>query len=189
MAKAKVDRRRLATREDWIRIALGFAREGGVDAIKVVPMAKRLGLTSGSFYWHFKNIHELQAEVLDYWENELTNEILEAARNFEGRATDRILNLMMHVIRKDAATYDHAIAVWANNDPSVQEIYRRTVATRFQFAAWMFEEAGFPGDDARTRGRLMVASLMGEALINLRSASDWESVIRREHALLVSRPT
>jgi AcrR family transcriptional regulator len=55
-------------RDDWIRGALDLLSSTGVEGVKIVPLAERLGVTSGSFYWHFKNRRELQDALLDYWE-------------------------------------------------------------------------------------------------------------------------
>ena len=52
----------------------------------------------------------------------------------------------------------------------------------------MFEQLGFPEDDARARGRLFVTALMGESSSNLKADPHWEQIIKREHALLVDRP-
>ena len=168
-------------------MALVMVREQGVDGIKVVTIAKRLRLTSGSFYWHFKNVQDLLDEVLSCWERHLTDSIITTARSFSGPPEDRILNLMLQVIREDATTYDQAISVWANSNKAVRNVYRRTIKKRFQFAAWMFEQVGFPEDDACTRGRLFVTALMGESSSNLKADPHWEQIVRREHALLVTR--
>lgn len=179
--------RNTATKEDWVMLAYKVLNEGGVSAIKVVPMAKRLNLTSGSFYWHFKNVPELLEEVLRYWEQELTDNVIEKAKAFEGAPEDRILLLMKKVIEEDAALPDHAVSVWANTDQRVKEAYQRTIGKRFRFAAWMFEQAGFSSDDAKSRGRLMVTSLMGDSSTGLKEQGNWEKVIEREHAILVAR--
>lgn len=188
LAKQISKQQRSATREDWITMALVMVRERGVDGIKVVTIAKRLGLTSGSFYWHFKNVQDLLDEVLRYWERHLTDDIIAAARDFSGTPEDRILNLMIQVIQDDATMYDQAISVWANGNKAARKVYRRTIDKRFQFAKWMFQQVGFPEEDARTRGRIFVAVLMGESSSNLKADPDWEQTVEREHALLVARP-
>ncbi|WP_171171411.1 TetR/AcrR family transcriptional regulator [Ruegeria sp. HKCCA0370] len=176
-----------ATKEDWILLAYKVLNEGGVSAIKIVPMAKRLNLTSGSFYWHFKNVRELLDEVLRYWEQELTDKVIAQAKTFGGPPEDRILLLMKKVIEEDAALPDHAVSVWANTDEKAKESYQRTIGKRFQFAAWMFEQAGFSNEEAKARGRLMVTSLMGDSSTGLKAQGDWEKVIEREHAILVGK--
>jgi len=56
------------TAEDWLDEALLVMAEEGVNALAVEPLAKRLGVTKGSFYWHFKNRNELIESVLKFWE-------------------------------------------------------------------------------------------------------------------------
>lgn len=176
-----------ADREVWLTAALEVLRERGVDGIKIVPLANRLNLTSGSFYWHFKNLNDLLEAVLYHWEHHLTDHIVEEAEAFDGSPQDRILTLMLQVIREDAAIPDHAISVWSKRDTAVRLIYRRTVQKRFEFAKWMFEQVGFTSDEAQTRGRLMVTSLMGETSNDLRSVEGWEDIIRAQWKVLVTK--
>ena len=60
-----------------------------------------------------------------------------------------------------------------------------TIQKRFDFAAWMFEEAGFPAPEARARGRMMVAYLMGESTTDLKRRADWRAVIEDEFEVLM----
>ena len=76
MVSGKPDR---LGREDWIRAALELLVTAGVEGVKIVPLAERLGVTSGSFYWHFKNRRELHDALLEYWEREMTDAAMEAA--------------------------------------------------------------------------------------------------------------
>ena len=182
----KEAKRRLG-REDWIQAALETLFEKGVGGIKIVVLAERMGVTSGSFYWHFKKLQDLLDAVLDYWEHHLTDHIIRNAREFFGAPEERIYRLMEQVIREGAAEPDHAISVWAKTDPSVSEVFHRTVERRYDFAAWMFAQAGFEEEDARTRGRVMVAYLMGESSAGLKADPDWE-VLLRHHWRFLLRP-
>ena len=182
----KEAKRRLG-REDWIQAALETLFERGVGGIKVVVLAERMGVTSGSFYWHFKKLQDLLDAVLEYWENHLTDHIIRDAREFSGTPEERIYHLMEQVIREGAAEPDHAISVWAKTDVTVNAVFHRTVERRHAFAAWMFAQAGFEGEDARTRGRVMVAYLMGESSAGLKANSDWEKLLRRHWRFLVGK--
>ena len=173
------------TREDWVRAGLAVLQERGVAGVKVVHVAQRLGVTSGSFYWHFTDLPDLLDSLLDYWEHELTDSIIVAAKAFPGTPRDRILNLMLQVIAEDAATVDQAISVWSRSDPAVREVYDRTLGKRFEFASWMFRQAGFRGREATTRGRLMVTYLMGESTSDLKTRRNWKSIIRNQFELLI----
>jgi AcrR family transcriptional regulator len=182
----KKTKRRLG-REDWVREALDVLQERGVDGVKIVVIAEQLGVTSGSFYWHFKGLQDLLDCLLDYWERGLTDAVIEAAKAYDGPPEDRILNLMLQVIEEDAAAYDHAISVWARRDPAANEVFERTLRKRFDFARWMFERAGYSKRQAGIRGRLMVAYLMGESATDLKSAANWKAGIRAKYKVLTNR--
>ena len=59
-------------KRDWILEAMFLIAQGGTARVAVEPLAKRLGATKGSFYWHFANRDELVAETLAHWEREFT---------------------------------------------------------------------------------------------------------------------
>ena len=85
-----------------------------------------------------------------------------------------------------AAVYDHAISVWARSDPVAKEVFERTLRKRFDFSAWMFRQCGFPDRQAKVRGRLMVAYLMGESAADLKSNRKWGAIVREEFRLLTN---
>ena len=153
------------SREDWIRGALELLSTIGVEGVKIVPLAERLGVTSGSFYWHFKNRRELHDALLDYWEREMTDAAIRAAKSFEGPPEERIWLLMEQVMTTGMARFDLAIWHWARSDRAVQTVFQRTLDKRFAFAKWMFMEAGFSEAQAKARGRMMVVYMMGESTL------------------------
>ena len=96
--------------ESWIRGALELLITTGVEGLKIVLLAEYLGVTSGSFYWHFKNRRELYDALLDYWDKEMTDAAIEAGNSFVGLPEERIWNLMEQVMGAGFARYD--LAIW-----------------------------------------------------------------------------
>lgn len=152
-------------REDWIRGGLELLGTSGIEKVKIVPLAEKLGVTSGSFYWHFTNRRQLYNELLEYWEREMTDKAIEQAKHFAGPPKERILLLMEQVMATGMARYDLAIWHWSQSDATVQTVFLRTLDKRFAFAAWMFRQAGFSKIQAETRGRMMVVYMMGESTL------------------------
>ncbi|MGI9374025.1 MAG: TetR/AcrR family transcriptional regulator [Hyphomicrobiales bacterium] len=175
------------SRENWLNAAIRELEEHGIDGVKVVVLAKKLGSTSGSFYWHFKNQPALMAALLEYWEETLTNQFITRSKAFEGSPEERILSLMISVMEQDAASLDHAISVWARRDAKVKEIFERTIQKRIDHATWMFKKVGFSRRQAAIRGRLMVAYLMGESSTMLKSNRRWKSIVKEEFEVLMAQ--
>ena len=117
----------------------------------------------------------------------MTDAVVHAAKAFDGPPEDRILNLMLQVMEEDAATYDHAISIWARKDAAANEVFTRTLRKRIDFARWMFKQSGFSHRQAGIRGRLLVAYLMGESATDLKSDRNWKARIREKHRILMNR--
>jgi len=185
MMKGTQSRERLS-REDWLQAALETMRSAGIDGVKLVPLARRLGVTTGSFYWHFKNRRELLGALLDFWEQSMTYLPIEEAKRFEGSPKDRILFLMKQIMAGDLAGYDLPIWLWAQSDEVAGRTFQRALKKRFAFCAWMFRQAGFSKRQAENRGRMMVVYLMGESTLIPESVSDRAESIRQKHKILTA---
>jgi AcrR family transcriptional regulator len=177
--------KRLA-REDWLKAALSLCA-AGIDSVKVAPLAERLGVTTGSFYWHFKNRRELLEALLDYWEHETTDMAIAAAREFAGSPTNRILFVMETVMKDNLARYDLPIWQWAQSDTRASIVFKRVLKKRFSTAAWMFSEAGFSREQAEIRGRMMVIYMMGETTLIPDSMARRKEFIKLKHAILTAQ--
>src|SRR5690606_27509036 len=67
-AASKPERTGRLSAEDWAQAALELIAEQGVAAVAVEPLARRLGVTKGSFYWHFPSREALLQAALERWE-------------------------------------------------------------------------------------------------------------------------
>src|SRR3546814_12122575 len=64
------------TADCWAEAALDAIAGGGLDAVAVEPLARRLGVTKGSFYWHFANRDALLRAALQRWGQPETDDIV-----------------------------------------------------------------------------------------------------------------
>lgn len=179
--------KRLA-RDDWLKAALILC-ESGIDRVKVAPLAADLGVTTGSFYWHFKNRRELLDALLDYWEREMTDAAIETAKHPANSPAERILGVMETVTDCNLARFDLPIWHWAQSDAEANRVFRRVLKKRFSFAAWMFSEAGFSSEQAEIRGRMMVTYMMGEATLIPGSLASRRDSLKSQHAILTAPET
>lgn len=152
-------------RESWILAAFNMLYENGIEAVRVEPLAKKLNVTKGSFYWHFKNRTELHDALLEYWEKEMTQSVLDAANEFHGSPRQRLINTMREVVGKERTKYDPAVRNWARNEIKVLKVVEYIDKMRLSFLTTLYIDIGFDKKEAETRARLGYYYIMGECIV------------------------
>ena len=153
----------------WVEAAFDVLAEGGIDAVRVDPLAKRLGVTRGSFYWHFKDREALHQAMLKAWRErasyQVFNRVERTADPAEARL-ERLLALPYSSPRSArAAAIELAIRLWARRDRSAAKAVRHIDRTRLDYFTKLFQERGQTREEARKRAFLFYAALMAEAFI------------------------
>jgi AcrR family transcriptional regulator len=161
---AKPKNRRL-TRESWIKGAFNTLYEEGIDQVRVERLAKKLKVTKGSFYWHFKDRTELLDALIEYWNYEMTKTVLENAKMFHGDPIQRIFSSLTDIISNEKTKYDPVVRAWANHDPKAQKYVEKVDKMRLTFLVELFTDAGFSAEDSEIRARLMYYYVLGEAFV------------------------
>ena len=108
------------TRNDWIEAAGKMFVQGGVSEVKVDKLARRLKVTRGSFYWHFKDRQDLLDALLTQWLERNRGEI-EALRNGPAGEAAAFEHLLRLWLTQDASipAYDIAVRGWARRSEAV----------------------------------------------------------------------
>jgi len=187
MAVLKEKSKRL-TREDWLSAALEVLYGEGVGKVSIVRIARDLGVTSGSFYWHFKDRNDLLRGLLDFWVHSQTEAIFEEVARFEGTPSERLFKLMEMLTIGEQARYEVAVRAWAGFDDMAAEVVRRIDKRRVEWLRSVFHEIGFSGNEAEMRARLFVYYQLAEPSILWREPkSKRREIMKLRHRLLTSR--
>jgi len=155
----KLEKHRLSA-EDWEQAALELIREQGVTAVAVEPLAKRLGVTKGSFYWHFANRDALIQGALDRWEK---NDIRTFTRTID-LINDPHDKMRAFFLRTRKETDSHVIfsALFrAVDHPLVKPFMQRVSERRIEFLTQGYVELGLSETVATNRARLTFMSYVG----------------------------
>jgi AcrR family transcriptional regulator len=173
------------TCQDWLAHALETLRRDGVAGLRVEPLARALGVTTGSFYWHFKDHGDLLRKLLDYWVTEHTDAAgLEMGRQ-SGDPRQRLLVLLRRIVRKDLNRYDSAMREWGRVDPRVARTVRRVDEERLAYVRQLFVEMGFDEAEADLRGRISYYYVLGEDVAGIdRGVKDRIAFLEARHRLL-----
>ncbi|MDG4860576.1 TetR/AcrR family transcriptional regulator [Streptomyces sp. T-3] len=159
--KTTAARPRLSAR-DWADAALTAIAEGGLAAVAVEPLAKQLGTTKGSFYWHFSNRDALIEAALERWAETNTEEMITEVEA-EPDPRQRVRLLFAEAIRSAAqGTLEVSLLATAAH-PQVAAAMLRVTERRVEYVAKLFADLGFPEPEARRRGLLAYTVYLGHA--------------------------
>ena len=148
----------MATRADWEEEALAEIAARGLRSLSIPALARSLGVTKGSFYWHFESLDHLIDASLRKWE-ELDREALDELRRI-AEPRPRLIALFVDAMEKRQA---HAlyVALSASDAPNVAAALRRINERRLRFLLDAYRELSFKPGDARERSRLAYAAYIG----------------------------
>ena len=148
------------TAADWERAALDLIAEKGLAGLGVEPLARRLGITKGSFYWHFPTRDQLLEQALDRWERQDTESL---ARSLDSAqpAAERLAEFVLRTSRQNRSHEIHAALCAASDDPRVRPVLERVTQRRLDYLAKAFRELGLDAEAARHRARLTYTSYVG----------------------------
>ena len=153
------------TKDDWLRAAMELLRTRGIGGVRVLSLAKELGVSRGSFYWHFEDRDDLLRGMLDWWDREMTDSVIQVVNVSRGSPRTRLMAVAVDVVRFDRNRYEAAIRTWAEGDKRVAKTLKRVVNKRLDYVTSLFRESGFSPADARARGDLLAVYIMSEASI------------------------
>ena len=100
--------------EDWLAHALEELKQKGPAGIRVRPLAETLGVTLGSFYWHFKDLNEFKVRLLEYWRVEITEKIIAQALDGVTDPREQLENIAVLIEETQANRYEAAIRAWTS---------------------------------------------------------------------------
>lgn len=148
------------TREDWVAAARERFNEQGVDAIAVEPVARAVGATKGSFYWHFADRAALVNAVLDEWEATQT-EALIAEVDESWAPREKLEHLVRLVAHQTPKRGGEATLYTAAGRNSVADRVARVTERRVSYIAGLLAAIGLDEDEARRRAITVNAALVG----------------------------
>ena len=158
----------------WLDAAYGLLVEGGVEAVKVMPLAERLGLSRTSFYWHFPDRDALLAGLVDRWRDRNTGTLVARCQAPAPGIASAMLNLFDCWV--DPVLFDSrlefAMRTWALTDAKVEMEMVSADALRIAAITDLFRRFGYAETEADTRARALYLTQVG--YIALRSQESFD---------------
>lgn len=150
---------------DWENAALEAIAEQGIGAAAVEPLARRLGVTKGSFYWHFTTREALLKAALERWERVDEEEFLGVEPIKDPR--ERLRALFRRTSREMQSHVVYSALLRALDHPVVQPVMSRVSQKRIDFLTVAYRQLGLERSAASYRARLAYAAYAGFLQLSL----------------------
>ena len=148
--------------KDWLDQGLRTLASDGFTALKAEPLAKAIGVSRGSFYWHFADIGAYHAAILKHWREVAAEQII---ANLEASANDdNPLALLLRQAFGARLTLEKAVRTWATLDPSARRAVQAIDRRRLSYVERLLKRSGVAPDVARARAQIFYWAFLGYAL-------------------------
>ena len=174
-------RRKLASprvqldRENWIESAIDVLARDGVGGLRIEVLAKRCGVTKGSFYWHFKDRQDLLTAMLEYWKEGRIRDIEKTTSVTPGGEREQ-LHFAIEVYgasrNRKGMAIELAVRDWARHDPQAATFVEAVDLYRLDCTRKLFVAAGMTDAEAKSRSLLLYACVFGLSLMHYKHFDD-----------------
>lgn len=157
------------TESDWVEAATEILVKENVRGIRIDTLCQKLGVTKGSFYWHFKTRADLLAAMLKSWQRRMTLNVIQTVSRSNETGFSRLRNLMSlpRMPRSPAfAQVEMSIRDWGRRVDLPREAVEEVDHIRLEYFAELFRTEGFSEAEARTRAYLSYCLMMGDSILH-----------------------
>lgn len=141
------------SKDQWLSNALNQLAAKGNLGLSIEELSKAVGVTKGSFYWHFQSRDGFVQDLFDYWADFSTAGVIEYVNQVEGTPSERLLALSKFLIEEDICRYELAIRGWVQIHPVLIPLLEQIDLSRYEYVENLFREIGFTGADLEMRVR------------------------------------
>lgn len=173
--------------DDWIEAGFAELTSGGPEALRVSRLCERLGVTKGSFYWHFPDIAGYRAALVQAWTDEREQNDARSTQPTDAEPRERLRRLMETLLDNQHWAVSRVMRIWALTDDAVAASVRRSDERVLRAARQALIDSGFDMAQAHLRATLAVATNAGLLMIDA-TAPDIPNETREQFLDFIFRP-
>lgn len=172
------------SRDDWVAAAFDALLHDGPDGVAVQPLARRLGATKGSFYWHFASRDELLRATLARWEHVATDDVVTALEASSRPPAEKAQLLFAQVTAASERYPGHLLLLAATDQPAIADAVARSTHARIAYVAKLLRASGRSPAVAQRRAVLAYATYLGHAQLVRTTPGELPNTARTRRALV-----
>ena len=151
------------SKEEWLFKALEFLSKEARGIIQIDKITKALGVTKGSFYWHFKNRDDFIKNLIIYHDDTFVHSVVPYIDGLEGDAQERFSQFVSMLIRHNLGRYNDLLVLLAISEPKFSSLIKKSYKARIEIVSSFFSEMGFQGEELEMRTRTFVIFMSNES--------------------------
>ncbi len=190
--RAKSSGKRKLAPQDWVKAALEVLASQGIEGVRVDTLARKLGVTKGSFYWHFNSRDELLDALAASWGETEGESFMNEVLALKGDPRMKMSMLGAIYLRENYPAYERAMRGWALTDSRAVEALKKASARTMRTLVRLYGELGFEPSEAEFRARIHRLSGIGILFapeFDMESMSEEERMAQRTQFLdLLTQP-
>ncbi|MHC4836457.1 MAG: TetR/AcrR family transcriptional regulator [Planctomycetota bacterium] len=165
MTKQKTQKTDRLTREQWLARSLEILSDGGPGELRIDNITHKMGISKGSFYWHFKNRADYIECLAKYWDHWSNDAVVERVSTMDSDPVSKMKSLIETVIGANLGAYDAAVQMLVHKEPQIAPIVIQGFMKRYGFLNSLFKQLGFKGKELESRTRLFVGYFLLDAVL------------------------
>ena len=163
IARAQLDPKK------WVETGIDLLAKDGIAGLRIELLAKRCGVTKGSFYWHFKDRQALLDAILERWKEGRIRDIEKSTVVVPGKERDQ-LQFAFEIYGSNRNSKGMAIELavrdWARHDAQAAQVVESVDLYRLNCTRKLFVSIGMNEADAKSRSLLLYACVFGLSLMH-----------------------
>src|SRR5258708_14516257 len=147
--------------KDWLDQGLKTLAQNGFTALKAEPLAKAMGVSRGSFYWHFADIAAFHAAILQHWREIAVEQIIAGV---EAASRDsNPLEVLLRRVFSERLAIESAVRIWASVDPAAPAAVQAIDRRRLGYVERLLAQSGLSAEVARSPAQVLYLAFPGFA--------------------------
>lgn len=155
------------TRQNWLDAAIASLADQGHNSLRAERLAKRLGVSRGSFYWHFADVGAFEHAVLDHWETVAVDTPYADATATAQRDSSTALQALIRRVFRSPVALERAVRSWAATSPVAGLALGRVDQRRLGILTELVTLAGVAPDLAKARAIILYWTYVGHVATNI----------------------
>ncbi|MBR1123354.1 TetR/AcrR family transcriptional regulator [Bradyrhizobium lablabi] len=169
---------------DWLDQGLKVLAQRGFTALKADPLAKAMGVSRGSFYWHFTDIGAFHAAILKRWREVAAEQVI---AGLEAASGENPMSLLLTSALRNRQALEKAVRSWATVDAKARSAVQAIDRRRLDYLEHMLRQSGVSADIAAARAQILYWAFLGHVLSDQTLSAAKQQVVIDELLAMATR--